>query len=506
MAEVNQRKARVETRALNPQQKVMIHFKTFNYDTDIAEHKKYIREVMIENPFATYMSFRTRLENQGADADFPEFKGVVGFLTKALFQSEITKMFERPEYSVLLDQVLNKLMAIQIEGSFNYPYRSTIYCIESMLELIDFYYRTISSKSNGNKPNEKIGPYYHIFRYRSSMTTFTDSDYGIPKNIIFPTFVAIGSMDLIKMRCVPILLMGIVSEPIYVDQYLNSPLDFWAHDIQHSKRQIQETERYYDEFIKHNRYYTRRTLFHVKSEVDFYKYMEDFTKNKLMPIIKFKEEDSPEVKAIKAIMKIIVFEVVHEKAWPLTEKSLCKIITMRYDEFPIENIDLIDGKIQTFHYLFADPTTIGSIVGKLRHGFYDKIKEVNNKIVPKEFRTSENVAKAAKQLLEAIGCSEIPSEQYLIALATDRHAMQEYEDMPSINIANVPPTKVNYPLNEKGLFNNSELYPTFKPVASANNIAKQNSLHKLKVVEANSNWMEGTRKKRGGSKRKTRHR
>ena len=84
--------------------------------------------------------------------------------------------------------------------------------------------------------------------------------------------------------------------------------------------------------------------------------------------------------------------------------------------------------------------------------------------------------------------------------------MQEYQDMPSINIANVPPTKVNYPLNEKGLFNNSELYPTFKPVASANNIAKQNSLHKLKVVEANSNWMEGTRKKRGGSKRKTRHR
>jgi outer membrane protein assembly factor BamA len=75
--------------------------------------------------------------------------------------------------------------------------------------------------------------------------------------------VEINVTDLIKLRCVPILIMGVVDKPIYADQYLNSPLDFWAHDIQHSKRQIQETERYFDSFIKHNQYYQRRTVFDI---------------------------------------------------------------------------------------------------------------------------------------------------------------------------------------------------------------------------------------------------
>ena len=78
--------------------------------------------------------------------------------------------------------------------------------------------------------------------------------------------------------------MGVVDKPIYVDQYLNSPLDFWAHDIQHSKRQIQETLRYYDVFIKHNNYYNRRTLYDIKTPNQFYKYMEKFTQDKIIPI------------------------------------------------------------------------------------------------------------------------------------------------------------------------------------------------------------------------------
>jgi hypothetical protein len=526
---VNERAARIALRAKSPQQKIMEYFQTKDFAPDIEEHRKFVREVMLNNPFATYMEFRKRLELGGADADFPEFKGVISYLTKFLFQTpELKEFFMIPQNNILLQQLTNKLLAIQIEGRFNYPYRSTIYCIESLLELIDLYYRSVPEPTAPTPPpaaasaaapaaldpasernvgtslaNEKIGPYYHIFRYRSYMTTFTDSDYGIPKNIIFPTFVSIGSLDLIKIRCVPILIMGVVDRPIYIDQYINTPLDFWAHDIQHSKRQIQETERYFDEFIKHNRYYTRRTLFDVKTDIDFYKYMEEFTKKTILPLLTIKSTDDEQTKAFRALMKIIIFEVVHEKAWPITQKSLCKIIPMRYDEFPVENLDVIDGKIQAFHYLFADPTTIGNVVGKLRNGFYDKVNEVNERIVPKSFRTSKNVAIAATTILETIGCTEIPSIGYMIALAKDRHAMQEYLDMPTINIANEPVENVSYPdINASELFNDSELYPTFKPVAGISNTAKQNSLHKLRVVESNSNWMEGTRKKRGGARKK----
>ena len=216
-----------------------------------------------------------------------------------------------------------------------------------------------------------------------------------------------------------------------------------------------------------------------------------------------KDTDNEQVKAYKALMKIIIFEVIHEKAWPITQKSICKIIPMRYDEFPIENLDIIDDKIQTYYYLFADPTTIGNVVGKLRHGFYDKINEINEKIVPKAFRTSQNVAIAATLILENIGCTEIPPIKYMLALAKDRHAMQEYTDVPSINVENVPPGPVEYPeINSSQLFNDSQLYPTFKPLASLENTERQNSLHKLRVVESNSNWMEGTRKKRGGGYKK----
>ena len=101
--------------------------------------------------------------------------------------------------------------------------------------------------------------------------------------------------------------------------------------------------------------------------------MEQYTKEIILPIIKINALDSREVRALKAIKKLIIFEVVHEKAWPITEKSLCRNIPLRYDEFPVENIKLNEetNKISTFHYLFADPTTIGNVIGKIRSGFYD---------------------------------------------------------------------------------------------------------------------------------------
>jgi hypothetical protein len=270
-----------------------------------------------------------------------------------------------------------------------------------------------------------MGPYYHIFRYRSYMTTFLCSkEYGIPHNIIFPTHFNISATSLIKLRCVPILIMGVVDKPIYVDQYLNSPLDFWAHDIQHSKRQIQETLRYYDVFIKHNNYYKQRTLYDVKTPMQFYQYMHDFTVRKILPMILInKDSDNDEIKAFKSMKRLIIFEVIHEKAWPITQPSLCRNISLRYDEFPIENIYLKDNKIGAFYYLFSDPTTIGNVIAKLRHGFYDKSKEPKKYIVQKEYRTSDNVARCAREIMEELGCSKIPPLEYFLSLATDKHAL-----------------------------------------------------------------------------------
>ena len=484
--EIDERNERVIKRAFKPKEDILQYLKTHNYDVAIKKHDEFI-EYMLENPIEVYLLFKDRIEKNSCETSFPEFEGVVGFLIKALFQNKnIYEWFNKNNNNILLEQLINKIIGLTIEGRFYYPYSSTIYVIENMLELLDFYYRSTVEKTKDLQVNESIGPYYHIFRYRSYLTTFLCSkEYGIPNNIIFPTHSNISATALIKLRCVPILIMGVVDKPIYIDQYLNTPLDFWAHDIQHSKRQIQETLRYYDVFIKHNNYYKRRTLYDIKTPIEFYRYMHDFTVNKILPMIVLdKNNDSNETKAFKSIKKLIIFEVVHEKAWPITQPSLCRNISLRYDEFPVENIYLNEDKIDTFHYLFADPTTIGNVIAKLRHGFYDKSVDPKKYIVDKIYRTSENVAKCAREIMQDLDCSKVPSLEYFLSLATDKHALQEFQDLPPIDIPDNPNNSVPYPEgNTVNVYNDTDLMTKFIPTASPEDILQQTSLHKKTNVD-----------------------
>ena len=506
--DLDERAERIIKRATNPKRDVIHYLETHNFDESINQHNVYVKN-MIDSPVNTYLEFKNRLENYGCEASFPEFEGVVGFLIKSLFQNKsIRDWFMEESKEILLEQLVHKIMGLTIEDRFHYPYSSTIYAVENLLELLDYYYRSTKNFREGEHVSEKMGPYYHIFRYRSYMTTFLCSkEYGIPNNIIFPTSFNISATQLISLRCVPILIMGVINKPIYVDQYLNTPLDFWAHDIQHSKRQIQETLRYYDVFIKHNSYYKRRTLYDIKTPLQFYKYMEEFTKTKILPMIVVnKETDSEEIKAFKSIKRLIIFEVVHEKAWPITQPSLCRNISLRYDEFPVENIHLDNDKISTFHYLFSDPTTIGNVVAKLRHGFYDKSYDPKDWLVPKIFRTSENVAICARQIMTDLGCKKIPDVNFFISLATDKHALQEFKDLPAIDVPDNPLTDVPYDEEyHNNLYNDVDLLTKFKPVANPEDVELQESLHKKKTVDSyDPNIFENPLG--GRKKRRTKHR
>lgn len=513
---VDERAARVEKRAQEPKYLITEYFKTTNFDEEINKHNKISKDIC-NKPYEYYTMFKDRLTKEGAAASFPELGGCVKYLIKALFQKEeIYMWFIDNNRGILLEQVTHKIIGLMIEDRFDFPYIQTIYVIEHLLELIDYYFRENDDSQQASTINEKIGPYYHIFRYRSYLTTFLNSEYGIPENIIFPTCANIGATDLIKLRCVPILVMGIVDKPIYVDQYLNTPLDFWAHDIQHSKRQIQETMRYYDVFIKHNNYYKRRTLYDLKTTNQFYKYMHTFTKEKILPMISLKDHPKnsgdPEIekeRAMRAIKKIIIFEVVHEKAWPMTQASLCRNISLRYDEFPVENITFGPSEInpeknviKAFHYLFADPTTIGNVVGKLRTGFYDKVDSPMDVIVPKEYRTSENVAICARDIMMQLGCNKTPTLDYFLALATDRHAMQEFQDIPSLEGDDIPSEPVSYPelYSTSNIYSDEDLFSSFEPSVAVDDTAGQDNLHKQSFVEGyDANVFE---KQLGGVKKK----
>jgi len=510
----DERSMRIEKRATDPQKKILDYLITTDFGPVIQKHNDMVQNIF-HSPYDSYQKFRKRLEKDGGEASFPEFEGVVKYLVTALFQTDIYAWFkdnlidgddafiannegddddEINTKHILLEQDIHKLRGLEIVDRFFYPYSSTIYVIENLLELLDYYYRTVSTFDESTPVNETIGPYYHIFRYRSYITTFLNSKtFGIPDNIIFPTCFTVGATHLIKIRCVPILIMGVVNKPIYVDQYLNSPLDFWAHDIQHSKRQIQETLRYYDVFIKHNNYYNRRTLYDLKTLDQFYKYMEKFTQDKIIPMITLvgtdKNSNNPEIqrdRAYRAIKKLIIFEVIHEKAWPITQPALCRNISLRYDEFPVENISFEKGHIEAFHYLFSDPTTIGNVVGKIRHGFYDTVGNQESYVVPPMYRTSRNVAICSRQIMIDLGCKNIPTPEYFLALATDRHAMQEFTDLVSMEGHDRPPQKVTYPQHEfanTNVYSDLDLATKFVPSVDMGDVKAQDELHKKSVVE-----------------------
>jgi hypothetical protein len=141
--------------------------------------------------------------------------------------------------------------------------------------------------------------------------------------------------------------------------------------------------------------------------------------------------------AYKNIKKLIVFEVVHEKAWPITKFSLCRNIPLGYDVFPIETLVATSrGGIKTVDDKFQDPTTLSNLYNKLRKGFYDKVTDPDIRIVDPRFRTAKDIAKAAQELLTQIDCTVKHTFEELLALTEDPKGAEEFTERAG---------EINYP-------------------------------------------------------------
>lgn len=392
---------RIKVRVKEPLDQVLHLLKTKDYDEIIKHHNNVVMPEIINNPIESYNKFKKRLTEYGSNASFPEFEGVVAYMTKALFQSPgVEKMCtENEQFKIMRDILVHELMSIQLNNRLLYPYTGTVYVIESMLKLLDIYHRTVAG-------HPEYPAYYHNFRYRTYLPYMLGT---APENIIFPTCKVTGATDLIKLRCVPILLIAVVDEPLLGDQFVNTPLDFWAHDLQHTRRQYQETERYYDMVVKHIYYYTARSPFDMITKDEFYLSMHNFT-NKLLQAITQKKDDSQETKAIKQWAKMLVFEIVHEKAWPISQFSICRNTRLGYDWFPVETIQTVTNDknvsvLSTIDQAFRDPTTLSNLYNKIRRGFYDDVMEPSDFIIMKKYRTSKYLKLAVDLLLKLVQCS-----------------------------------------------------------------------------------------------------
>lgn len=419
---------RIKQRAAGPLEKAINIFTTTDYSAVIKKHNDIVKEIS-DSPLDWYFDARKRLEKDGAVAQFPEFEGVVAKLTEVLFQNKdyVDEIKKDATLQQMLDIQIHSLLAIQIKDRYLWPYKATILVIEEMLKIIDI----ISRKKRADAPK-----YYHNFRYRLYLTYLLDE--ASPQNIVFPTIYSIGTTFFIKVRCAPIYFLGVVNDFAHADQYDNSPLDFWAHDIQHARRLIQEDRRYYDIIVKHSLYYVKRSPFDYISYDNFLIEMFNFTKE-ILPLILVQKSDSDEIKAYKQINKLLVFEVIHEKGWPITKFSLCRNIPLGYDIFPIEvlDVDATDRVFITIENKFNDPTTLSNLYNKLRKGFYDKVDKPDPKILLPTFRTARHIATAALKILEHIKCNKKYSIENLMALTQDLKGAEEFtERAGTIDYAN----------------------------------------------------------------------
>ena len=275
----------------------MIHFfQTKNYKPSIQQHKAFIQELG-DRPVDIYSEMRSRLIEKGETTSFDhEFSGVVGYLTRYLFQTflrdkitagnqyeiigfarcthfintcaafqkadipfipiivndveELQSKVEEQcggltikgragstspqilkkspktvvclgghddvvsykcaewfsEQTILRDQLIPALVRIQTKTRCMYPYRATLYVIQRMLSIIDQYHRT--------QPDAELTPYYHNFR--SNMTLLTDVEHN--DSVLMPTCAFIGSTTLNKLRCIPVYILRVNTEPTDVAQ------------------------------------------------------------------------------------------------------------------------------------------------------------------------------------------------------------------------------------------------------------------------------------------------
>jgi hypothetical protein len=176
---------------------------------------------------------------------------------------------------------------------------------------------------------------------------------------------------------------------------------------------------------------------------NFIKDMYDFTKDTIIPIL-FKSSSTYD-KPIRSLMKAIIFDVVHEKGWPITQKSLCKNIIEKSDSYPIENYEIVDSKITWKRTKGNDPTTLNNVLSKLLYGFYDEVENPIDNYVDRSVRNTESMFTASKNILIEIGCKIIPSDDYINALVTDTTYAPEYKDQAP-NEVSIQST--SYPDNE----------------------------------------------------------
>lgn len=103
-----------------------------------------------------------------------------------------------------------------------YPYASTMRFVARALDVLDLFFFS---------ENPKLAPLQHL-HFRNRFFYYYDWMLDqAPAVFLFPTCSALGATDLLRCRAGPLMPLGVVWDPIFVDEYLQSPCNFFWHDV-----------------------------------------------------------------------------------------------------------------------------------------------------------------------------------------------------------------------------------------------------------------------------------
>jgi hypothetical protein len=366
-----------------------------NLDKELAyDEHSFIKDIISE-PLDCYNTFRTRFQNNmdNVNTSFPELFPVVSQLLNKMYTNEINfACGANITLAGMRDKATISLRHVSLKNRIFCPYLPTLKAIFEAIAFFDiysrekrnFYAKIDTNKIHEHNPADLAHSSYHMYRYKYRMDDLLSR---IPNEIVIPTFESFTAAELMLVRCVPIRFVGLATDFLYVDEFEQSPEEFLMHDINHNWRMMQEDLQ------------TINRLNLTQSQLSQSSYT--FSKKCIFDL-KFKNTDTPKEIEFKKIKLIILFEIVHEDARPFLHSIINEYIQLKEGgsvPFEVPRIDPITNYMDMVDTLDTGISTLSYVRNKLQYGFYDQIDNQSSDLVEPSFRTAENIAAAAYEML-----------------------------------------------------------------------------------------------------------
>ncbi len=415
----------------------------------IKAHKAYVKDI-INNQAEMYDSLRFYDQNHET-TQIQSLSLCVAYLKFGLDIPMINSMCEENLIlENLRNSVLCSILSVSANPESNYLYAPTIRVIGKILDFYDIIIRTIT----------KVPAYYHKYRYERYI------EYCLSREdlFMFPVFTSVGATDLLKLRPFPIFPIGLNITLEHVDEYAQSPIEFFIHDINHVRRMYesnlddmqkrginienpQDRRNYYQESylclnnvlsILNNTIKTKSKDENVSTitipSINNAKVVETSVSHLNMTDYSEIKDETPIDIGYAQIIKIIVFEITHEDALPMQQDIICETILRNSGievEFPRLSTDT--DKISVVKNIEKGGSILGFVKYKLRYGFFDPIHSPLDYVVKHYYRTDRQLSIAVQILLTKLCNNPIPNN----SLEHDR-ILINITDKSGLNVPNHP--------------------------------------------------------------------